>query len=175
MRAHVLEAKPLTREAFAPFGDVIDTAGARHYPINDGTIERFDDLASIDVGDDGRVVVGIVECTRPTRLPAAVKRVERHPAGSQAFIPVGAVVMCVVVAPPGDTVKPEELRAFVSNRRQGVNYRRGTWHMPLAALATGQRFIVIDRGGPGSNCEELEFDSDVEISVDIPGGSGPRV
>ena len=170
MRTHVLEGKPLTREAFAPFGDVIETAGAHHYPINRGTIERFDDLASIDVGDDGRVVVGIVECTRPTQAPVAVKLVERHPAGSQAFIPVGDVVMCVVVAPPGDTVKPEDLRAFVSNGRQGVNYRRGTWHMPLAAFETGQRLIVIDRGGPGENCEELEFDSTVEISVDIPGG-----
>jgi ureidoglycolate lyase len=102
-----------------------------------------------------------------------VKLVERHPAGSQAFIPLGDVVMCVVVAPAGEAVAPDDLCAFVSNGRQGVNYRRGTWHMPLVAFERGQRLIVIDRGGPGDNCEEREFDSSVQINVavDAPRGS----
>ena len=46
-----MKIERLTREAFAPFGDLISLAGAQHYPINDGTTERFHDLAAIDVSD----------------------------------------------------------------------------------------------------------------------------
>lgn len=166
MAIHLLEAAPLTRESFAPFGDVIETDGARHYPINRGAVERYHDLAAVDVGDDGRPLVSIFECTRPASAPIPVALVERHPLGSQAFIPVGEAVMCVVVASPGDAPAPADLRAFVTNGRQGVNYHRGTWHMPLAAFHAGQRFLVVDRGGPGHNCEEWEFDTSMEIVVD---------
>ncbi len=166
MAGHVLRAVPLTREAFASFGDVIETDGAQHFPINRGAVERYHDLASVDVGDDGRALVSIFECTRPGRLPVPVDLVERHPLGSQAFVPVGEAVMCVVVAPPGDAVAPTDLRAFVTNGRQGVNYHRGTWHMPLVAFRAGQQFVVVDRGGPGDNCEEREFDPSLDIVVD---------
>ena len=169
MTERVLEARLLTREAFAPFGDVIETEGARHYPINRGTVERFDDLASVDVGEDGRVVVGIVECTHAARAPVPVPMIERHPAGTQAFIPIDEGVMCVVVAPAGDEVSPADLRAFVSNGRQGVNYHRGTWHMPLVAFEAGQRFLVVDRGGPGDNCEERELEAGIRVS--LPAGA----
>lgn len=166
MCTHVLKAVPLTRQAFAPFGDVIETDGAQHYPINRGAIERFHDLATVDVGIDGRTLVSIVECNRPGGIPVPVSLVERHPLGSQAFIPMGEAVMCVVVAPAGDEVTPSALWAFVSNGRQGVNYHRGTWHMPLVAFDAGQRFIVVDRGGPGDNCEERELDPSLEIIVE---------
>ncbi len=156
----------MTRESFAPFGDVIETDGARHYPINRGAVERYHDLAAVDVGDDGRTLVSIFECTRPASAPVPVDLVERHPLGSQAFIPVGEAVMCVVVATPGDAPAPGDLRAFVTNGRQGVNYHRGTWHMPLVAFHAGQRFLVVDRGGPGDNCEEWEFDASMAIVVD---------
>lgn len=165
MKPLVLKPRPLTRAAFARFGDVIDTDGADHYPINQGTIERFHDLASIDVGDDGRAVVSIVECTRAGHMPVPVRLVERHPLGSQAFIPMGEIIMCVVVAPPGDTVAADDLRAFVSSGRQGVNYHRGTWHMPLVAFEIGRRFVVVDREGSGDNCEEREIDTPVEVEM----------
>ena len=171
MRArYVLKTEPLTRRAFAPFGEVIETAGATHYPINRGAMERFDGLASVDVGD--RPLVSIVECRRTAGLPIPVRLVERHPLGSQAFIPMGEAVMCVVVAPPGDGVSPEDLRAFLSNGRQGINYYRGTWHMPLVAFRQGQRFLVVDRGGSGDNCEEREFDGSVNIEVEA-GSAAP--
>lgn len=166
MTMHVIKAAPLTRRAFAPYGDVIDPDGAQHYPINGGAVERFHDLASVDVGDDGHTLVSIFECNRPGGVPVAVGLIERHPLGSQAFIPIGEAVMCVVVAPPGDDIAPCDLRAFVSNGRQGVNYHRGTWHMPLVAFAAGQRFVVVDRGGPGDNCEERRLDSSLKIVVD---------
>lgn len=165
MTGRVVTAQPLSRRSFAPFGDVIETDGAQHFPINRGTVERFHDLASIDVGDDGRTLVSIVEARQPGADTLQVDLVERHPLGSQAFIPMGDAVMCVVVAPAGENVRPEDLRAFVSNGRQGVNYHPGTWHMPLVAFEAGQRFVVVDRGGPGENCEERLLDSPVEVHV----------
>ena len=166
MAGRVVDAEPLNRRVFAAFGDVIETEGARHFPINRGTIERFHDLASVNVGDDGRVLISIVEARYASGMPVRVEMVERHPLGSQAFVPLGEAVMCVVVAGPGDQVSPSDLRAFVSNGRQGVNYHRGVWHMPLVAFDAGQRFIVVDRGGPGDNCEELELGPPPEIVVD---------
>lgn len=166
MSTHVLKAEPLTKHGFAPFGDVIATDGARHYPINRGAVERYHDLASVNVGADGRALVSIFECSRPAGVPVRVNLVERHPLGSQAFIPLAGAPMCVVVAPPGDAVEPADLRAFVSNGSQGVNYHPGTWHMPLVAFTAGQRFIVVDRGGPGDNCEEWELDPSLEIIIE---------
>ena len=118
-----IRAKPLTREAFAAFGDVIETEGARHFSINAGAIERFDDLATVDVDAEGggRPLVSIARCNRVSALPYEIPLLERHPLGSQAFIPLDDAPLVVVVAPPGEAVAPGEVRAFVSNGEQGVN------------------------------------------------------
>jgi len=156
----LLLPQPLTREAFAPFGDVIDTAGSRSFPINDGMVERFHDLARIDVGAQGGAPLLSVFRGQPYALPLPVRFVERHPLGSQAFVPLGEAAFAVIVAPPGDTVEPDDLRAFIGNGRQGVNYRPGTWHHVLLVLEQPADFLVIDRGGPGNNCDEHHFAQD---------------
>jgi len=150
----------LTAEGFAPFGEVIECTGSAAVTMNDAHFDRFVDLAHIDcdVAHGGRAAVGIVRCRVPARFPCPVARVERHPLGSQAFIPFGRFPFVVVVAPPGASVRPEDLRAFVSDGAQGINYRRGTWHMPLIGLEEGQEFLVIDRVPAADNCEERIFD-----------------
>ncbi|MGI9295647.1 MAG: ureidoglycolate lyase [Pseudomonadales bacterium] len=162
-----VKIEPLTREAFAPYGDVIESEGAEHFSINDGAIERFHDLAKVDVGvgEEGRTLVSMVQCNRTSSLPYKVPLIERHPLGSQAFIPLDDTPVIVLVAPPGEEVAPADLRAFVTNGKQGINYQRAIWHMPLIALKAGQRLIVVDRGGPGNNCEEYYF-PDHEIILD---------
>ncbi|MBV8626290.1 MAG: ureidoglycolate lyase, partial [Paraburkholderia sp.] len=83
-----LQMERLTREAFAPFGDVIELAGARHFPINGGTTERFHDLATIDTAvDGGRPLVNVFR-GQPHSLPLTISMMERHPLGSQAFLPL---------------------------------------------------------------------------------------
>jgi len=161
----ILKAQRLTRERFTSYGDVIETEGAQHYPINDGTIERFHDLARVEAGDGGRVLVSIVQCNQVSSLPHRVTLVERHGLGSQAFIPLGRARMVIAVAPPGDSISPYDLVAFVSDGRQGINYHPGVWHMPLIAFEQDQQFLVVDRGGPGVNCDERHFDP-TEILVE---------
>ncbi len=146
---------PLTRERFAPYGDVIEAAREAR-AMNDARFERYDDLCDVDLGG-GEVAISVTRCRAPTALPLRVDKVERHPLGSQAFVPLAPCRMVIVVAPPGEAVNADELRAFVTNGRQGINYHRGTWHMPLIAFETGQEFLVVDRRGPGSNCEEHEL------------------
>lgn len=149
----------LTPERFAPYGDVIETAGRAHAGMNAARFDRFDDLCGVDV--EGRVAVSIVRCRSATPLPYPVDHVERHPHGSQAFVPLSTARMIVVVAPPGESVEAGDLRAFVSNGRQGINYRRGTWHMPLIAFTAGQEFLVIDRAAGSPNCDEHFLDEPV--------------
>ncbi len=167
MAGRVLKAAPLTREAFAPFGDVIETEGARHFSINAGTIERFHDLARVDLGPDeeARTLISIARCNQPTALPFRFRLMERHPLGSQAFIPLDATPMLVVVAPAEETPDPEQIRAFVANGRQGINYHRAVWHMPLIALEKDQYFLIVDRGGPGNNCDEFYFQNGFVLSL----------
>lgn len=150
-----LVAQPLTREAFAAFGDVIESAHSRSMPINGGMTTRFHDLARVDPGPgDSRVLVNIFE-TLPYALPLPVNMLERHPLGSQAFVPMDGSRFLVVVAPAGDAVRIEDIRAFVTNGRQGVNYARGVWHHPLVVTQQRASFVVIDRGGAGPNCDEI--------------------
>ncbi len=157
MTETVLPVEPLTRAAFAPFGDVIETDGARHFEINDGSTTRFHDLARVDVeAQRGHVLVNIFRA-RPLPMPLTIAMVEKHPLGSQAFVPLEAAPFLVVVAPPGETVAPADLRAFLAEAGQGVNYARGVWHHPVIALGRETDFLVIDRGGPGDNLAELFF------------------
>lgn len=153
----VLRPLPLTSERFAPFGDVIAASPGARQPMNEARFERFDDLARVNVDprSGGRVAVSIARCRAPTALPYRFDMVERHPLGSQAFVPLSGQRFVVVVAPAGESVEIEALHAFVTNGRQGVNYHRGTWHMPLIALAAGEEFLVIDRAGEGANCDQL--------------------
>jgi ureidoglycolate lyase len=148
-----LAVVPLTRAAFARFGDVIEIDGARSFPINDGTATRFNDLAHVDVmHQDGRATLSVFR-GQPVRFPLELSEVERHPLGSQAFMPMGVIPFLVVVATDGPDGGPGEPFAFLSNGRQGVNYARGTWHHPLLSLDTVSDFLVVDRAGQGENCD----------------------
>ena len=161
-----LSIEALTAERFAPFGDVIsaDTA-ARHFPINGGTTERYHDLADLDAGPDGKLIVSIFR-SQPRELPFAVTMLERHPLGSQAFMPLIAQPYLVVVAPAGDAPLPNALRAFLARPGQGINYAPGVWHHPLLALKETGDFLVIDRSGPGNNCDEITLAEPVYLALD---------
>lgn len=153
MNALPITVDPLTREAFAPFGEVLETAGATAFPINAGTTTRYHDLARVETsGETPRVLLNIFE-GRAWNAPINIHMLERHPLGSQAFYPIDGARMLIVVAPAGD-LDERSIRAFISNPEQGVNYARGTWHHPLLCLNHPGRFLVVDRGGAGSNCDE---------------------
>jgi ureidoglycolate lyase len=151
-----LRIEPLTREVFAPFGDVIELEGAKQIPINLGTTIRYHDLAKVDVSDaGGRTLVNVFR-GQPRTLPFEVKMLERHPLGSQAFIPFDDRPYLIVVAPAGE-LDSHAIRAFVTNGWQGVNYAKGVWHHPLIALGEVSDFIVVDRGGEGLNLNEQDL------------------
>jgi ureidoglycolate lyase len=158
-----LVPKPLTSERFAPFGDVIESVVDRTAAMNAERFERFDDLCRLDMSDGGRVAVSIARCRVATTLPYRLDMVERHPLGSQAFVPLGPSRMIVVVAPPEESVEASDLCAFVTNGRQGINYHRGTWHMPLIAFASGQEFLIIDRAADQPNCDMHSLDEPVML------------
>ena len=160
-----LKPVPLTPERFSPFGDVI-AASATSEAMNDARFDRFGPLATVDIDADGDVAVSIVRSRTPTVLPYRFDMVERHPLGSQAFIPLAPFPFVVVVAEPRESVSPEDLRAFITNGSQGVNYHRGTWHMPLIASAEGLEFLVIDRAPGEGNCEEWVFEEPVFLDED---------
>jgi ureidoglycolate lyase len=153
---------PLTRERFEPYGDVIEAGPSATSAMNDARFERFDELCDVDTRD-GRVAVGIAQSRSPSSLPLLVDLVERHPRGSQAFVPLSPCRMIVVVAPPAESVSARDLVAFESNGRQGVNYRPGTWHMPLVAFERNQRFLIIERAVDGPNCDVHELDERVTL------------
>lgn len=159
-----LRPEPLTSDRFAPYGDVVEASLDRTNAMNEARFERFDDLCDVDLGD-GDVAVGVARCRAPTSLPLRLEMVERHPLGSQAFVPLTPCRMVVVVAPPGEGVEASELRAFVTNGRQGINYHRGTWHMPLIAFDAGQEFLIVDRGGEEPNCEQHMLDTVVMLEA----------
>ena len=160
-----LKPEPLTRERFAPYGDVIETSRDASDGMNEARFERFDDLCKIDLINDGRIAVSIARCRTPTSLPLRLDTVERHPLGSQAFVPLSPCKMVIVVAPPEESVDASSLRAFETNGRQGINYHRGTWHMPLIAFEAGQEYLIIDRGGDEPNCDTHTLDDPIFLEA----------
>lgn len=162
-----LSVEPLTKEAFAPFGQVIETEGAEHWPINYGYAERYNNLAQVDVLEDGgRPLINIYRAT-PWPQPIRLKEMERHPLSSQAFVPLSQIPFLIVVAKPGDPPGPEDLRAFITSGQRGINLNRGVWHHPLLALKQVCDFVVVERGGSEKNCEIAPL-SEYEIDLRIP-------
>jgi ureidoglycolate lyase len=152
-----VEVRPLTRSDFVAYGDVIETAGAAHYAINEGTAERYHDLARVDVGGSGGRVLINIFVGQPRPRPIAIRMVERHPLGTQCFMPLHQQDYLVVVADGGAAPRPSSLRAFLARGTQGVSYHRNVWHHPLLVLEADSRFLVVDRGGEGKNLEESYF------------------
>ncbi|MFT5636700.1 MAG: ureidoglycolate lyase [Cognaticolwellia sp.] len=161
---NTITPKPLTNAAFSAFGDVIEAnAEAKIIEINDGCTQRYHDLANIDVSDNaGHAIINIFRSS-PLAQPIAIKMMERHPHGSQAFIPMGQNPYLVVVAPAGD-FDVNKLEIFIANSDQGVNYHKGTWHHFCLALCGESDFLVVDRGGKGDNCDVLELDGSIVIA-----------
>jgi ureidoglycolate lyase len=153
-----LVVEPLTREAFASFGQVIETDGAHHYPINAGNCERYHDLARIELGGvNPRPLISIFHARHFT-LPLTLSLVERHPLGSQAFYPLSPHPFLAIVAPDENGV-PGTPRAFLTGPGQGINIGMNVWHGVLTPLEADAAFLVIDRGGDGNNLEEHVFDN----------------
>lgn len=154
-----LRPEPLIREAFAPFGTVIETDGAQAIPINQGTTLRYNALAEADPGPDGRAILSIFVGTQRSN-PIDIAMLERHPLGAQAFVPLSDRPWLIVVA---EKPSVEHLRCFLASGDQGVSYKRGVWHHPLLVLEPNQAFLVVDRAGPGENLEEQELDGRATI------------
>ncbi len=148
-----LRAEPLTAEAFAPFGAVLETRGEPDRVINAGLCGRWHDLAPLEV--EGRAGISLF-LAEPRPLPHRVDLVERHPLGSQAFVPMTEHPFLVVVAEGRG--EPGRLRAFLAGTGQGVAYARGVWHGVLTPLHAPGRFAVIDRVSDGPNLEERRLD-----------------
>lgn len=158
MTDRTIIVETLSREAFAPFGQVIaaDDA-AHHYPINAGMTERYHDLARVELaGGHARPLISIFR-GQPYTLPLALKLLERHPLGSQAFYPLSPQAFLSVVAPDESGV-PGRPRAFLVPPHHGVNIAINTWHGVLTPLDAPTDFLVIDRGGDGNNLEEYLLD-----------------
>jgi ureidoglycolate lyase len=146
-----IHTEPLTAEAFAPFGDVLEATGDFRL-INAGLCRRHHDRAGMDFGPEGRAGISIFDAV-PRALPYEFDLIERHPDGSQAFLPMSEHPFLVIVS-EGPEATP---RAFLTDGMQGINLHRGSWHGVLTPLQAPGRFAVVDRIGPTPNLEEYRF------------------
>ena len=161
MRTLIIE--PLTKAAFAPFGEVIETEGSDHFMINNGSTRRYHKLATVQTAHaDDQTIISIFSA-EALAMPLTIRMLERHPLGSQAFIPLLGKPFLIVVAPVGDAPQSDLVRAFRSNGRQGINYHRGVWHHPVLTIEKRDDFLVVDRSGSGNNCDEHFFNEDEQL------------
>jgi ureidoglycolate lyase len=158
-----IRAEPLTAQAFAPFGDVLDCSGPPDRLINAGMCGRYHDRARLDFGAGGRAGLSLFDA-RPRSLPYTLDLLERHPDGSQAFIPMSGAPFLVIAAPDAGGA-PGTPRAFLTAPFQGINFHRGTWHGVLTPLAAPGIFAVVDRVGDSANLEEVLLDPPLRVTA----------
>lgn len=162
-----LPIRPLTADAFAPFGEVIEADASTMRLINGGTTERFHALFSPEAAGEGaRVIVNIFR-GQPRAFPYDIGMMERHPFGSQSFMPLSGRPFLVAVSQDEDG-RPGAPQVFLAGGHQGVNYRRNVWHHPLMAIGAVSDFLVVDRDGPGNNLEEFFFNTPFVIREPHP-------
>ena len=155
--SRTITARPLTAAAFAPFGQVLQVTGAPDKLINAGLCGRYHDLAALDFDDAGRAGISLFDA-QPRALPHDFDLVERHPEGSQAFLPMTQAPFLVIVAPDAGG-RPGAPLAFLTAPGQGINLARGAWHGVLTPLHAPGLFAVVDRIGPGANLQEHRYDA----------------
>lgn len=160
-----LPIHPLTSEAFAPYGDVIEADPATRRFINNGTTERFHRLAAAEAEGAG-VIISLFR-GQPRQFPYEIGMMERHPFGSQSFSPLSDRPFLVAVSDDADG-RPGEPKVFLARGGQGVNYRRNVWHHPLMAIGAVSDFLVVDRDRPETNLQEFTFETPYLIAEPSP-------
>ncbi|MEM7195080.1 MAG: ureidoglycolate lyase [Pseudomonadota bacterium] len=159
-----LNAVPLTEAAFERYGEVIDLRQAQTQSINGGLTCRYHDLVTVDTADGGGCTLVNVFRTAPIPLPHKVVVMERHPLGSQAFLPMDQAPFLVLVGEPEkNALKAIDLTLFITDGHQGVNFNKNCWHHYQLVLGKTRDFVVIDRGGDGQNLEECVISDSVVI------------
>ena len=156
----MLAVSALNATDFAPFGDVLQVQAMPTVMINQGNCARYSDLATLDFSD-GRAGISVFHA-KAYRSPLTLSLLERHPAGSQAFIPMSDDPFLVIVA-SDDNGQPGIPRVFETDGLQGVNYHRNVWHGVLTPIRGNGLFTVVDRIGSGSNLEEHWLDKAYQI------------
>ena len=145
-----INPKPITKENFSKFGDMITKANIKPIEINDGYAKRFDGIANLNTTkDNGETTISIFSALKRS-FPMKIDMMEKHPLGSQAFIPMKQTTFLVLVAPEGNKPDLNKIEAFIVPPEIGVNYNPGTWHFPLIATED-MNFLVVDRKGSGDN------------------------
>ena len=151
--------KPITKENFSKFGDLITTKDIEPITINDGYAKRFDKIAKLDTSkEDGKTTISIFSALKRT-FPMNVHMMESHPLGSQAFIPMKETTFLCFVAPSGEKPDLNKIESFIIPPGLGINYKPGTWHFPLISTED-MNFLVVDRKGSGDNLKIQKLDSE---------------
>jgi len=146
----IIKPVKITKDNFSDFGDVISTENINPIDINAGYAKRFDDLANINtLKGEGKTIVSIFSSLKRS-FPMEINMMEKHPLGSQAFIPMIKTTFLVFVAPQGDLPEINKIKSFVIPPAKGINYKPGIWHFPLISTEDTD-FLVIDRKGDGEN------------------------
>jgi ureidoglycolate lyase len=153
----IIKPTKITKENFSDFGDVISSENIKPIDINAGYAKRFDDLANINtLKDEGKTIVSIFSALKRS-LPMKIDMMEKHPLGSQAFMPMIETTFLAFVAPPGDLPEISKIKSFIIPPKKGINYKPGVWHFPLISTEDTD-FLVIDRKGSGDNLIIHNFD-----------------
>ena len=150
MTERIIKPIPMTKENFSKFGDMISTENIKPIEINNGYANRFDDIAKIDTANNnGETTISIFSALKRS-FPMKVDMMEKHPLGTQAFIPMKETTFLTLVAPEGKKLEMDKIESFVVPKGKGVNYKTGIWHFPLISTED-MDFLVVDRKGPGEN------------------------
>lgn len=153
---------PLTVAAFAPYGEVLAPDETKAVLINAGTCMRFADLSRVDTDAAGQASISVFRAAAAD-LPLSLTMFERHPHGSQAFVPLRDACCCIIVTTGTNTPDLADVQAFVTPAGTGFNLRRNVWHCPLVALDRKGEFLVVDRTGPGDNLETFPFKQELVV------------
>ena len=159
MTERIIKPIPMTKENFSKFGDMIGTENIKPIEINNGYANRFDDIAKIDTSNNnGETTISIFSALKRS-FPMKIDMMEKHPLGTQAFIPMKETTFLTLVAPEGKKLEMDKIESFVVPKGKGVNYKTGIWHFPLISTED-MDFLVVDRKGPGENLNVENLDQE---------------
>ena len=156
MKDKIIKPVPITKDNFSKFGDMISTSEIKPMEINNGYAKRYDGIANLNTSkDNGKTTISIFSAIK-RKFPMKIDMMEKHPLGSQAFVPMSEAKFLVFVAPKGKKPNSKKIQSFIVPKQTGINYKPGIWHFPLISTKS-MNFLVIDRKGMGNNLVIYKF------------------
>ena len=158
-----IKVQPLTRDAFAPFGEFYEMTNPDGYPLC-GAIHKFypDRLTTACVG---RLAFSPLVVRKPDSM--VITQQEYHTSTEELMLPLDDDIIVHVAPASGGTVVTDHVQAFLVPKNTLVKLKAAIWHLaPLPATKDQVTvMIILPECTYANDCPVVDLSADEQFEI----------